>query len=320
MNNIVVHKYGGKHLANIACINEVALNIKQHYDNGQNIVVVVSAMSGETDNLVQLINSITSDYISKDYDIVVSSGEQVSLGLLSTALKNINVDTSSYLGWQLPIITDNNFSAARIKSINTDKILFDLKQGKVVIVAGFQGINDSGNITTFGRGGSDATALALSVALGAESCIIFKDVGGVFQTDPHQLNNSNKLPLISSDIMLESASLGADILHVRCCELSYRYNIDINVGSINNESGSLITNNNNNLEYYDISNLTSEENLMLCNIHNLGDNLSILMLKIYDCCEIDMLKVIDNNISFCFLKQIIVLKSRVFVTIYLSMI
>jgi len=199
---LIVQKYGGTSVGNVERIRNVAIRVAQTKRKGHKVVVVVSAMSGETNKLVDLANQVKEFPIGREYDIVVSTGEQVTIGLLALALQDMGFGATSFLGHQVPIITDSAFSKARIEEIETSRILSELKKGNVVVVAGFQGVDKEGNITTLGRGGSDTTAVALAAALKADVCEIYTDVEGVYTTDPNICPDARKLKKVSYDGLL----------------------------------------------------------------------------------------------------------------------
>ena len=228
-NRIVVQKYGGTSVGSAERIQEVAKRIIRHKNRGDSIVVVVSAMSGETNKLVALINELNPTGSSREKDMVLSTGEQVTIGLLSLALEAKNCPVVSYTGTQAGIKTDNAFSKARINNIDGDKIKKDLNAGKVVVVAGFQGVDDLGNITTLGRGGSDTTAVAIAVALKADECQIYTDVDGVYTTDPRLVPEASHIPKLALEEMLEMAGQGSKVLQIRAVEFAYKYDMPIRV-------------------------------------------------------------------------------------------
>ncbi len=228
-NRIVVQKYGGTSVGSAERIQEVAKRVIRHRERGDSIVVVVSAMSGETNKLVTLINELNPTGSSREKDMVLSTGEQVTIGLLSLALEAKDCPVISYTGTQAGIKTDNSFSKARINNIDGSKIKKDLSAGKVVVVAGFQGVDEGGNITTLGRGGSDTTAVALAVALEADECQIYTDVDGVYTTDPRMVPEARHIPKLALEEMLEMASQGSKVLQIRAVEFAYKYNMPIRV-------------------------------------------------------------------------------------------
>ncbi|MEH7481944.1 aspartate kinase [Neobacillus drentensis] len=228
---IIVQKFGGTSVANVERILNVASCIKEETDRGNNVVVVVSAMGKSTDTLVGLAKEISAQPNKREMDMLLSTGEQVTIALLSMALNQQGLDAVSFTGWQAGIITEPVHGNARISNIKTSAIETELATGKVVIVAGFQGITEEGAITTLGRGGSDTTAVALAAALKADKCDIYTDVTGVFTTDPRYIKNARKLLSVSYDEMLELANLGAGVLHPRAVEFAKNYQVRLEVRS-----------------------------------------------------------------------------------------
>lgn len=226
---IVVQKYGGTSVGSAERIKEVAKRVIRYRNRGDSVVVVLSAMSGETNKLVDLINSINPTGSAREKDVVLSTGEQVTIGLLCLALEAKGCSARSYTGTQARVLTDNSFSKARISEIDGSKIKGDLNEGKVVVVAGFQGVDKDGNITTLGRGGSDTTAVALAVALEADECQIYTDVDGVYTTDPRMVPEARHIPKLALEEMLEMASQGSKVLQIRAVEFAYKYNMPIRV-------------------------------------------------------------------------------------------
>lgn len=216
-------------MGNITRIKAVAERIKRWHDNGNELVVAVSAMSGETNRLIGLAREINEQIDGREYDQMVSTGEQVSIALLAMALKTLGLDAVSLTGRQVAIKTDSTHTKARIQSIDTDTIKTALQAGKVVIVAGFQGVDDNGNITTLGRGGSDTTGVALAAALQADECQIYTDVDGVYTTDPRLTPKAKKLDKITFDEMIEMASLGSKVLQIRSVEFASKYQVPLRV-------------------------------------------------------------------------------------------
>lgn len=240
-DNIIVQKYGGTSVGDTGRIKNVARRIKSYYDKGLHIVVVVSAMGKTTNGLVQLASEISTNPSKREMDVLLSSGEQVSIALLAMALEEIGIPAISFLGSQVKVKTDSNHTNARIESIDVMRLHTELLKKKVCIVAGFQGINQQKNITTLGRGGSDTSAVALAAALQAKECEIFTDVDGVYTADPNKVPLAKKLEQISYDEMLELASLGAKVLHSRSVEFAKKYNVTLHVRSSFNESkGTLV--------------------------------------------------------------------------------
>jgi len=239
---LVVQKYGGTSVGTIEKIQNVARRVARTYDEGNDMVVVVSAMAGETNKLVALSEQMCEFPNEREYDVLVAAGEQVSIALLSMALLSMGYKAKSYLGWQIPIFTDNAFAKARIEEIQDSNIREDLRNGTIVIVAGFQGIDRDNNITTLGRGGSDTSAVAVAAALRADVCEILTDVDGVYTTDPRIVPEASKMEKISYDEMLEMASLGSKVLQIRSVEFAKKYDVVVHVrSSLNDNPGTLVT-------------------------------------------------------------------------------
>ncbi len=258
---LVVQKYGGTSMGSIERIRNVAKRVAKTYDAGNDMIVVVSAMSGETNKLVALANDICEFPDNREYDVLVASGEQVSIALLAICLKSMGYKAKSYHGWQVPIVTDNAFSKARIEEIPDTKIRSDLKGGTIVIVAGFQGIDSDGNVTTLGRGGSDTSAVAIAAALNADVCEIFTDVDGVYTTDPNICSDARKVDKVSYEEMLELASLGAKVLQIRSVEFAKKYNVDVHVRSSFNENpGTMVTKEDKDMEAVLVSGIAYDKN------------------------------------------------------------
>jgi aspartate kinase len=258
---LVVQKYGGTSMGTIERIRNVAKRVAKTYDAGNDMVVVVSAMAGETNKLVALANDISEFPDSREYDVLVASGEQVSIALLAMCLKSMGYKAKSYHGWQVPIITDSAFSKARIEEIDDKKMRADLKDGAIVIVAGFQGVDRQGNVTTLGRGGSDTSAVALAAALKADVCEIYTDVDGVYTTDPNICADARKIDKISYEEMLELASLGAKVLQIRSVEFAKKYNVDIHVrSSFNDNPGTMVTKEDKDMEAVLVSGIAYDKN------------------------------------------------------------
>lgn len=228
---LVVQKFGGTSVGDTDRIKNVALKVKAEIDAGNQVVVVVSAMAGVTNQLVKYCQEITPDYSLEEYDVVVSTGEQVTIGLLAMALQAAGIPARSWTGWQVPVLTDDAASKARINQIDVAGLQACLAAGTVPVVAGFQGINDRGRITTLGRGGSDTSAVALAAVLKADRCDIYTDVDGVYTTDPRFVKNARKLDRVTYEEMLEMASLGAKVLQTRSVELAMKYRVNLRVVS-----------------------------------------------------------------------------------------
>lgn len=239
---LVVQKYGGTSVANVERIANVARRVIEYRNRGDDVVVVVSAMSGETDRLLGLAGAIAKFPEEREVDVLISTGEQVTSALLSITLKEMGLEAVSVLGHQARIVTDSAFGKARISDVEKEKILEELKKGKVVVVPGFQGVDEEGNITTLGRGGSDTTAVAVAAALPADVCEIYTDVDGVYTTDPNICSDARKLDKISFEEMLELASLGAKVLQIRSVEFGMKYGVRIHVrSSFNDNPGTIVT-------------------------------------------------------------------------------
>jgi len=227
---LIVQKYGGTSVANLDKIKWVAEHVVKTRERGNSVLVVVSAMAGETDRLVKLALKVMDPPDERELDVITSSGEQVSSGLLSMTVKSLGHDALSFQGHQVRIVTDSAHSKAKIVRIDAEKIQKALEDGKVVIVAGFQGVDEEGNVTTLGRGGSDLTAVALAAALGADSCELYKDdVDGIFTTDPGIVPNARKLERVSYEEMLELASLGSKVLQARAVEFAMKFGVTLHV-------------------------------------------------------------------------------------------
>ena len=226
---MIVQKYGGTSVGSVERIKNVARRIAKWQNAGHQVVVVVSAMSGETNRLIALAKEIQKNPDPRELDVIASTGEQVTISLLAMALQNLGVPARSYTGTQVRVLTDNAFTKARIKEIDSHRIMADLNDGKVVIVAGFQGCDEEGNITTLGRGGSDTSAVALAAALHADECLIFTDVDGIYTTDPRVVSDARKLDVVAFEEILEMASLGSKVLQIRSVEFAGKYRVPTRV-------------------------------------------------------------------------------------------
>lgn len=240
---LIVQKYGGTSVGSAERIKNVAKRVAKTRAEGHDVVVVVSAMSGETNRLVALAHEMQDFPDPRELDVVLATGEQVTIGLLAMALKDIGVDAKSYTGWQVAVKTDNAHTKARIEDIDDEAMRADLKEGRVVIVAGFQGVNGNGDISTLGRGGSDTSAVALAAALKADECQIYTDVDGVYTTDPRVVPEARRLDTVTFEEMLELASLGSKVLQIRSVEFAGKYKVRLRVLSSLQEggNGTLIT-------------------------------------------------------------------------------
>ena len=258
---LLVLKFGGTSVADIAQIKKVALKIKLEVDKGNKIIVVVSAMSGVTNDLVNLVKQASENYQLSEYDTVLSSGEQVTAALLSIALQSLEIKSRSWLGWQVPIITNDIHGKAVIKEIKTENISEYLDKDFVAIVSGFQGISSDNRITTLGRGGSDTSAVALAAAFSADRCDIYTDVDGVYTTDPRIVKKARKLDYITYEEMLELASQGAKVLQTRSVALAMKYSVNLKVlSSFEDLPGTIITNEGHNMEKTEISGIAHSLN------------------------------------------------------------
>ncbi len=238
---LIVQKYGGTSVGDVERIENVANKVITNRKAGHQVVVVVSAMSGETDRLLALAQAINPDLHPRELDVLLSTGEQVTIALLSMALHKQGWDARSYTGAQVHILTDNVHNKARIRDIDGARVKKDLREGKVVVVAGFQGVDEDGNITTLGRGGSDTTAVALAAALNADECQIFTDVDGVYTADPRIEPRAKRLNAITFEEMLEMASLGSKVLQIRSVEFASKYHVPLRVlSSFKEGNGTLI--------------------------------------------------------------------------------
>src|SRR5436309_9173417 len=239
--SLIVQKYGGTSVGDVDRIRNVARRALAARKDGHDVVVVVSAMAGETNRLLKLTSDIARRPSQREQDVVVSTGEQVSVGLLALAIQELRGKARSFLGHQVRILTDSAFSNARIRSIDGDKLFDSLKRGEIAVVAGFQGLDEHGNITTLGRGGSDTTAVALAAALKADACEIYTDVDGVYTTDPRVCERARKLERISYEEMLELASLGSKVLQIRSVEFAMKYKVPLWVkSSFTGDPGTLV--------------------------------------------------------------------------------
>ncbi|ADZ90034.1 aspartate kinase [Marinomonas mediterranea] len=239
---LLVQKYGGTSVGSVERIEAVADRVLKHKQQGDDIVVAVSAMSGETNRLIELAKSIQETPDSREMDVLLSTGEQVTIALLSMALMKRGLSAVSYTGSQIRIKTDSAHGKARIEEIDTTRMRADLDAGRVVVVAGFQGADEQGNITTLGRGGSDTTGVALAAALTADECQIYTDVDGVYTTDPRVVDTARRLDKITFEEMLEMASLGSKVLQIRSVEFAGKYQVPLRVlSSFKDGEGTLIT-------------------------------------------------------------------------------
>ena len=258
---IVVLKFGGTSVADVPQIKKISHKIKSEVDKGNKVIVVVSAMSGVTNNLVELVKNTSELASYSEYDVVLSSGEQVTSALLTIALNNLNIKGRSWLGWQVPIITNNTHSKAVIDKIKTSNILNSFKKNDIAIVSGFQGLSSENRITTLGRGGSDTTAVAIAAAFNALRCDIYTDVDGVYTTDPRIVKSAKKLDYITYEEMLELASQGAKVLQTRSVALGMKYGVNLRVlSSFEDKPGTFILKERGNMEKSEISGIAHSLN------------------------------------------------------------
>ena len=254
---LIVQKFGGTSVADIDKIKNVAQKVINGKKAGNEIVVVLSAMAGETDRLIALAHKASASPEEREYDSLISTGEQVTVTLLSIVLNSMGYSAKSFLGFQIKIITDKAYKKARIVSIDTEEIKNELKRGNIVVVAGFQGVDKDNNITTLGRGGSDTSAVALAAALNADQCDIYTDVDGVYTTDPNICNKARRLDKISYDEMLEMAITGAKVLQPRSVEMAKKYDVTVYVKStFSDEGGTLVTKEDKDMEREIVSGIT----------------------------------------------------------------
>ena len=246
---IIVQKYGGTSVGSVEKIRAVAERVIEAHKEGNQMVVVLSAMAGQTDGLIKLASQISPDPDPREMDVLLATGEQVSVALFAMTVKSLGFEACSFLGFQVAIHTDDLYGKARIHNIDTERIRKNLNEGRIVTVAGFQGLDDHGDITTLGRGGSDTTAVALAAALEADVCEIFTDVEGVYTTDPNICPKAGKMDFISYDEMLEMASLGAKVLEIRSVEFAKKFNVPIHVRStFTKERGTMVVAETNDME------------------------------------------------------------------------
>jgi aspartate kinase len=239
--SLIVQKYGGTSVGSIERIRGVAERVVEYAQQGHRMVIVLSAMAGQTDALIALAHKVTKDPDLREMDVLISTGEQVSVALFAMTLKFMGYDARSLLGFQVGIYTDQLYGKARIHEIDTNRILKELDKGRIVAVAGFQGLDEDNNITTLGRGGSDTTAVALAAALRADVCEIFTDVDGVYTTDPNVCPKARKMEFISYEEMLEMASMGAKVLEIRAVEFAKKFDVPIHVrSSFGKEQGTMV--------------------------------------------------------------------------------
>ncbi len=272
--NLIVQKFGGTSVGSIEKINKIAEKIAHTHRAGKELLVVVSAMEGETDRLLGLARQISEDLDRREIDLLLSSGERVSSALLTLALHALGCPAISLTGRQMGMLTDNSHTRARIKQIDCERTQSLLKKNHIIVAAGFQGINERGDVTTLGRGGSDTSAVALAVALGADLCEIYTDVDGVYTADPRIVPDARKLEQVSFEEMLEMASLGAKVLQIRCVEFANNFNMPLVVKSSfkDDDAGTLICRENLNMEQPIVSGVLSDKNQAKITVKGLPDH------------------------------------------------
>jgi aspartate kinase len=258
---LIVQKYGGTSVGSIEKIRDVANRVLESHKEGHRMVVVLSAMAGQTDGLIQLARKMADEPDPRELDVLMATGEQVSVALFAMAVKSAGYDARSLLGFQVAIRTDRLYGKARIHEVDTSRVFQELDRGRIVAVAGFQGLDERGNITTLGRGGSDTTAVALAAALKADVCEIFTDVNGVYTTDPNVCPRARKMETISYDEMLEMASLGAKVLEIRSVEFAKKFNVPVHVRStFTRERGTMVVAETKDMEKVLVSGVTYNKN------------------------------------------------------------
>jgi aspartate kinase len=268
----IVQKFGGTSVANIDCIKNAAQRVKMEYDSGNEVIVVVSAMSGVTNQMINYVDQIGGLFDAQEYDVVVSSGEQSNAGLMALAVQSLGIPARSWLGWQIAIQTDDVYGKARITGINTEELEKRLAHGEVAVVPGFQGVSPTNRVTTLGRGGSDLSAVALAGALEADRCDIYTDVDGIYTTDPRIVSKAQKLDKITYEEMLEMASLGSKVLQARSVELAMNHNVRLQVrSSFENTPGTIVVSEDDILEKQVVSGISQSK-----------DEAKITLLKIAD--------------------------------------
>ncbi|MEE2997323.1 MAG: aspartate kinase [Pseudomonadota bacterium] len=269
----IVQKFGGTSVADVERIQAVASRVKKSVDGGDEVVVVVSAMAGTTNQLVQWTREASPVHDAREYDVVVSAGEQITVGLMAMALQNIGVDARSWLGWQIPMTTDAVHSRARILDVQAKEMIERLGRGQVAVMAGFQGISPDNRITTLGRGGSDTSAVALAAAVDADRCDIFTDVDGIYTSDPRIVTRAQKLERITYEEMLEMASLGAKVLQTRSVELAMNHRVRLQVlSSFVDVPGTLVVDEEEIVEQEIVSGITHSGNEAKITLVRVPDN------------------------------------------------
>jgi len=279
---LIVQKYGGTSVASTDKIRDVAKRVLEYYKQGNQMVVVLSAMAGQTDRLIELAHEMTDDPDPRELDVLLATGEQASVALFAMAVKSMGYEARSLLGFQVAIHTNRLFGKARIHDIETERITRELEKNRIVTVAGFQGLDRKGNITTLGRGGSDTTAVALAAAMNADVCEIFTDVNGIYTTDPNICPTAKKMERISYDEMLEMASLGAKVLEIRSVEFAKKFNVPIHVRStFTRERGTMVVAETEDMEKVLVSGVAFDKNEARITIKKVPDRPGIAA-RIFD--------------------------------------
>src|SRR5688572_18891605 len=269
---LIVQKYGGTSVGSTERMMNVARRCLATQREGHDVAVVVSAMSGETNRLLKLVDEIHDDHNDREVDVIVSTGEQVSVGLVALAIRKLGGKARSFLGHQCKILTDSSFARARIVDIDAKPILDAMEQGEIAVIAGFQGVDEKGNITTLGRGGSDTTGVAIAAALKADVCEIYTDVDGVYTTDPNVVPTARKIDRISYEEMLELASLGAKVLQIRSVELGMKYGVRIHVrSSFNDNEGTWVVPEEKAMESVMVAGVTATKDEAKITLHKIAD-------------------------------------------------
>jgi aspartate kinase len=286
---LIVQKYGGTSVGNPERIRNVARRVVRTKEEGHDVVVVVSAMSGETDKLINLANQVSENPDPREMDMLVSTGERVTIALLAMAIQSLGQKAQSFTGRQAGIISDSVHTKARIEKITGERLVHALKQGKIAVVAGFQGITETDDVSTLGRGGSDLSAVAVAAALKADVCDIYTDVDGVYTTDPNMVPQARKLDKISYDEMLELASLGAKVLQTRSVEFAKKYNVPVRVlSSFNDNPGTLVTKEDSDMEKVVVSGVAYDKNQVKVTVQGVPDRPGVAA-KIFN-------TISDNNV------------------------
>ena len=258
---LIVQKFGGTSVADLDRIRNVAKRVARTYDQGNDVVVILSAMAGVTDNLINMARQVTGTPSKRELDVLLATGEQTTAALLAMTLSAMNYSAASVLGHQARVVTDCAFGNARILDINADPIQTLIQDRKIVVIAGFQGCDVNGNITTLGRGGSDTSAVAIAAAINADICEIYTDVDGIYTTDPNVCPRARKMTRVSYDEMLELASLGAKVLQIRSVEFAKKYNVPVHVrSSFSDEEGTMVVNEEPSMEKLLVSGVTCDKN------------------------------------------------------------